>query len=52
MPRRSPSSRASRFVYAGMIDMLRGVSKHVTIGRAIRNGKEADNWFLLCRSVD
>jgi hypothetical protein len=45
-------SRASRFVYAGMVDMLRGVSKHVTIGRAIRNGKEADNWFLLCRSVD
>jgi hypothetical protein len=45
-------SRGSRFVYAGMIDMLRGVSRHVTIGRAIRNGKEADNWFLLCRSVD
>jgi hypothetical protein len=48
----SNHSRASRFVYADMIDALRGVSKHVTIGRAIRNGKEADNWFLLCRSVD
>ena len=46
------TSRASRFVYAGMIDVLRGVSKHVTIGRAIRNGKEADNWFVLCRSID
>ncbi len=45
-------SRGSRFVYANMIDALRGVSKHVTIGRAIRGGKEADNWFVLCRSVD
>jgi hypothetical protein len=41
--------RLSRFVYAGMIDALRGVSEHVTIGRAIRNGKVADNWFVLCR---
>jgi hypothetical protein len=48
----SNEARASRFVYSGMIDMLRGVSRHVTIGRAIRNGKEADNWFVLCRSVD
>ena len=48
----SNESRASRFVYSGMVDMLRGVSRHVTIGRAIRNGKEADNWFVLCRSVD
>lgn len=41
--------RLSRFVYAGMIDALRGVSEHVSIGRAIRNGKTADNWFILCR---
>jgi hypothetical protein len=41
--------RLSRFVYAGMIDALRGVSEHVTIGRAIRHGKVADNWFVLCR---
>lgn len=48
----SNSARLSRFVYHGMIDVLRGVSEHVTIGRAIRNGKEADNWFVLCRTVD
>lgn len=41
--------RLSRFVYAGMIDALRGVSAHVSIGRAIRNGKVQDNWFVLCR---
>lgn len=43
-------ARFSRFVYAHMQDALRGVSKHVTIGRAIRKGKVADNWFALCRS--
>lgn len=39
----------SRFVYAGMIDVMRGVSQHVTIGRAIRGGKETENYFVLCR---
>ena len=43
-------ARFGRFVYANMKDALRGVSEHVTIGRAIRNGKVADNWFALCRS--
>jgi len=42
--------RLSRFVYAGMIDALRAVSTHVTVGRAIRNGKVQDNWFVLCRT--
>lgn len=46
----SNQARLSRFVYGGMKDVLRGVSKHVTIGRAIRNGKAADNWFALCRA--
>lgn len=45
----SNEERLSRFVYSGMIDALRGVSTHVTVGRAIRNGKVADNWFVLCR---
>ncbi len=43
-------ARFGRFVYANMKDVLRGVSQHVTIGRAIRNGKVMDNWFALCRS--
>ena len=42
--------RLSRFVYNGMADALRGVSEHVSIGRAIRNGKVMDSWFVLCRS--
>jgi hypothetical protein len=46
----SNQARLSRFVYGGMKDVLRGVSKHVTIGRAIRNGKVVDNWFVLCRA--
>lgn len=46
---RSNEARLSRFVYSGMIDALRGLSKHVSVGRAIRNGKVQDNWFVLCR---
>jgi len=47
---RSNKARLSRFVYADMIDALRAVSQHVTVGRAIRNGKVMDNWFVLCRA--
>lgn len=43
------SARLGRFVYANMVDMLRRVSGHVTIGRAIKHGKETENYFLLCR---
>jgi hypothetical protein len=46
----SNKSRLSRFVYADMIDALRAVSNHVTVGRAIKNGKVMDNWFVLCRA--
>ena len=38
-----------RLVYGGMVDALRAVSSHVSVGRAIRGGKVADNWFVLCR---
>lgn len=47
---RSNRSRLSRFVYADMIDALRSVSSHVSVGRAIRNGKVQDNWFVLARA--
>lgn len=43
------SARLSRFIYYGTQDTLRGVSKHVTIGRAARAGKDMPNWFVLCR---
>jgi len=39
----------SRFVYGFMIDTLRGVSDHVTIGSAARRGKDLGSWFILCR---
>jgi len=40
----------SFFVYSNMIDVMRGVSEHVSIGRAIKNGKETENYFVLCRT--
>lgn len=39
----------SRFVYKHTRDFMRAVSKHVSIGRASRDGKVMDNWFVLCR---
>jgi len=39
----------STLVYGHMIDVLRGVSDHVSIGRAVKNGAETPNYFLLCR---
>jgi hypothetical protein len=39
----------SRFVYGYMIDTLRGVSQHVTIGSAARKGRDMGSWFVLCR---
>lgn len=38
-----------RFVYANMIDFLRKVSDHVTIGRAFKHHRAMPNYFLLCR---
>ena len=39
----------SRFVYGYMIDTLRRVSEHVTIGSAARKGVDLGSWFILCR---
>lgn len=41
----------SRFVYGFMVDTLRRVSEHVTIGSAARKGKQIDSWFVLCREA-
>lgn len=43
------TARLGRFVYAGMIDVMRGVSDHVSIGRAKRSDGWMDAWFVLCR---
>jgi hypothetical protein len=41
----------SRFVYGFMVDTLRGVSEHVSIGSAARKGADLGSWFILCREV-
>ena len=43
-------TRLSRVVFYGTQDVLRGVSAHVSIGRARRGGRWMDNWFVLCRT--
>lgn len=46
---RSNEAGLSRFVYGFMVDTLRRVSEHVTIGSAARRGRDIGSWFLLCR---
>lgn len=46
---RSNERGLGRFVYGFMVDTLRRVSEHVTIGSASRGGKDLGNWFVLCR---
>lgn len=41
--------RLSRFVYHQTQDVLRGVTSHVSIGRASKHGKWMPAWFILCR---
>lgn len=43
------SARLSVVVYNGTQDILRGVSTHVTIGRAMKDGRPMSAWFALCR---
>ncbi len=46
---RSNDRGVGRLVYGSMIDTLRRVSEHVTIGSAAKGGKDMGSWFLLCR---
>lgn len=48
-PIRSNERGLSRLVFAFLCDTLRGVSEHVTIGSASRNGRELGSWFALAR---
>jgi hypothetical protein len=43
------SARLGRVVWVGMVDRVRKVSTHVSIGRAWIRGKVTDNYFALCR---
>jgi len=49
-PVRSNEGGLSRFIYGFMVDRLRRVSEHVTIGSAARNGKDLGSYFVLCRN--
>ncbi len=42
----------SRFVYGGMIDIVRRVSAHVVIGKAFLGDKPRGQYFCLCRRED
>jgi hypothetical protein len=48
-PIQSNGRGISRMVFGSLVDTLRGVSEHVTVGSAARNGKDLANWFVLCR---
>ena len=51
-PEIRPNDRGlGQFVYGFMIDTVRGVSQHVTIGSAARKGKDLGSWFILCREA-
>jgi len=39
----------SFLVYAHMVDVMYGVSDHVSVGRVIKNGRPEGQYFLLCR---
>lgn len=43
------TAKLGRFIYDGMVDVLRGISSHVTIGRAIVKGKAQNAYFVLVR---
>jgi hypothetical protein len=43
------SARLGRFIYDGMIDVMRGISQHVSIGRAKKKAGWMDAWFILVR---
>ena len=42
-------SGTAKLVFGGMIDRVRRVSTHCTIGTAYRNGKPENAWFMLVR---
>jgi hypothetical protein len=46
---RSNERGLARFVFGFLVDTLRGVSEHVTIGSAARRGRDIGSWFVLCR---
>ena len=51
-PEIRPNERGlARLVYGFMVDTLRRVSEHVTIGSAARRGRDLGSWFALSREA-
>lgn len=49
-PALRPSSHClGRWVYGGAVDVVRGLSRHVTVGRVRKKGLWEDTWFVLVR---
>lgn len=48
-PIQSNDGLISGIVNGGMVDYLRGISNHVSIGVAYKNGKHRGQWFALVR---
>jgi hypothetical protein len=46
---RDNDSGLAKRVYGNLVDTLRRVSDHVTIGSAARHGQDLNSWFILCR---
>ncbi len=46
---RGNESGIARLVYGSMVDAVRRVSEHVSIGSAMRNGEMIGAYFVLCR---
>ncbi len=44
-------SGTAKLVFGGMLDRVRRVSTHCTIGTAFRNGKPENAWFMLIRAA-
>jgi len=51
-PLRHNDTGTAKLVFGGMVDRVRRVSTHCTIGRAWRNGKAESAWFMLVREGD
>ena len=43
------SARLGFLIYEGMVDYMRGLSEHVSVGRAWKKGKLMDAYFVLVR---
>jgi len=48
-PLQPSSSRLGIFIYHGMVDVMHGVSSHVSIGRARKKSGWMNAWFVLVR---